>query len=88
MVLIQIGGVGFMVIAVAILRALRRQVSLLDRQAIRDSLGLSKSTEFGPIVRRVLVSVGVIESMGAGLLWLHWHSFLSNEAAHKPLVIA
>jgi trk system potassium uptake protein len=81
MLLIQIGGVGFMVIAIAILRALRRQVSLLDRQAMRDSLGLSQSTEFGPIVRRVLVSVAAIESVGAVLLWLHWRGSLGNETA-------
>ncbi len=81
MLLIQIGGVGFMVIAVTVLRALRRQVSLLNREALRDSLGFSESTEFGPIVRRVLVSVGVIESAGAVLLWLHWRSQLGDETA-------
>ncbi len=46
MVLIQIGGIGFMVVAVGVLRALRRQVSLFDRQAMRDSLGLSETIEF------------------------------------------
>ena len=43
MALIQIGGIGFMVLAVGVLRALRRQVSLFDRQAMRDSLGLSEN---------------------------------------------
>ena len=81
MLLIQIGGIGFMVIAVAVLRALRRQVSFFDREAMRDSLGLSQSTEFGPILRRVLVSVGAIESVGAVLLWLHWRGALGDETA-------
>lgn len=81
MLLIQVGGIGFMVIAVAILRALRRQVSLFDRQAMRDSLGISEATEFRPIVRRVLVSVGAIESVGAVLLWLHWRGTLGDQIA-------
>lgn len=79
--LIQIGGVGFMVVAVAVLRALRRQVSLLDRQAMRDSLGLSEKIEFQPILRRVLVSMLAVESIGAVLLWLHWRSALGDETA-------
>jgi trk system potassium uptake protein len=81
MLLIQIGGIGFMVIAVAVLRALRRQVSLFDREALRDSLGLNETTEFRPILRRVLVSVGAIESAGAMLLWLHWRGLLGDETA-------
>src|SRR5512136_1314148 len=63
--LIQIGGIGFMVLAVGVLRALRRQVSLFDRQAMRDSLGLSEAIEFRPILRRVLVSMLAVESVGA-----------------------
>jgi trk system potassium uptake protein len=81
MLLIQVGGIGFMVIAVAVLRALRQQVSLFDRQAMRDSLGLSERTEFRPILRRVLVSMAVIESAGAMLLWLHWRGMLGDQTA-------
>jgi trk/ktr system potassium uptake protein len=81
MVLIQIGGIGFMVLAVGILRALRRQVSLLDRQAMRDSLGLSEAIEFRTVLRRVLISMLAVESFGAMLLWLHWRSTLGDETA-------
>src|SRR5512139_2878890 len=81
MVLIQIGGIGFMVLAVGVLRALRRQVSLFDRQAMRDSLGLSEAIEFRTILRRVLVSMLAVESVGALLLWLHWRSTLGDETA-------
>jgi trk system potassium uptake protein TrkH len=79
--LIQIGGIGFMVMAVAVLRALRRQVSLLDRQAMRDSLGLSEAMEFRTVLRRVLMSMLAVESVGAILLWLHWRNMLGNETA-------
>ena len=81
MLLIQVGGIGFMVLAVAVLRALRRQVSFFDRQALRDSLGLSERTEFRPLVRRVLVSAFGIESIGAMLLWLHWRGTLGDSTA-------
>jgi trk system potassium uptake protein TrkH len=79
--LIQIGGVGFMVLAVGVLRALRRQVSLFDRQAMRDSLGLSEKMEFRIVLRRVLLSMLAVESMGAVLLWLHWRDTLGDETA-------
>ena len=79
--LIQIGGIGFMVVAVAVLRALRRQVSLFDRQAMRDSLGLSETMEFRAVLRRVLVSMMAVESVGAMLLWLHWRGTLGDETA-------
>ena len=81
MALIQIGGIGFMVLAVGVLRALRRQVSLFDRQAMRDSLGLSETMEFRAVLRRVLVSMLAVESVGAVLLWLHWRSTLGDETA-------
>ena len=81
MCLIQIGGIGFMVLAVGVLRALRRQVSLFDRQAMRDSLGLSETMEFGSVLRRVLMSMLAIESFGAIFLWLHWRSTLGDATA-------
>ena len=70
-----------MVLAVGVLRALRRQVSLLDRQAMRDSLGLSEKMEFRAVLRRVLVAMLAVESVGAVLLWLHWRSTLGDETA-------
>ena len=81
MALIQIGGIGFMVLAVGVLRVLRRQVSLFDRQAMRDSLGLSEKMEFRAVLRRVLISMMAAESIGAVLLWLHWRSTLGDETA-------
>ena len=82
MVLIQIGGIGFMVLAVGVLRALRRQVSLFDRQAMRDSLGLSESDR---VPRR---SCGACwcrcwrwRASARCCLWLHWRSTLGDETA-------
>lgn len=76
LLLIQIGGVGFMVLAVIVLRLIGRQVLLEDRIALRDSLGLIRLTEITRLTRRVLAVVLAIEGVGALLLFLHWGSFL------------
>ena len=75
---IQVGGVGFMFLVVLALRILRRQVTLVDRLAIRDSLGLPEREQFAPILRRVLLSIGIIEGVGAVLLWLNWRGQLED----------
>lgn len=78
---IQAGGVGFMVIVIAALRLMRRQIFLADRLAIRDSLGLPEREQFAPILRRVLLTVAVIEGAGAALLWLNWRNKLDDVSA-------
>ncbi|MCS7056472.1 MAG: hypothetical protein NZM18_09930 [Thermoflexales bacterium] len=74
--LIQIGGVGFMVLAVLVYRLIGRQMSLEDRVALRDSLGLLSLTEIVVLTRRVFKVVLLIELIGAALLWLHWRTVL------------
>ncbi len=72
LLLIQMGGVGFMVVAVVILRLLGRKISLVDRLTLSDSLGLLVPGAIISLTRRVLVTVGIIEGLGALLLFLHW----------------
>jgi trk system potassium uptake protein TrkH len=79
--LIQTGGVGFMVIAVIILRLLGRKVSLTDRLALTDSLGLLNPRAIVRVVGRSLLVVGAIEGAGTLLLWLHWRSMLGDGKA-------
>ncbi|MCS6847805.1 MAG: potassium transporter TrkG [Anaerolineae bacterium] len=74
--LIQVGGVGFMVLAVLVYRLIGRQMSLEDRMALRDSLGLLSLTEIVVLTRRVFKVVLLIELIGAILLWLHWRAIL------------
>jgi trk system potassium uptake protein len=81
LVLIQMGGVGFMVVTILILRALRRPINLVDRLALRESLGLPEKHSFAPIVRRVILSVFIVEGLGACLLWLTWREQLGNGRA-------
>lgn len=79
LVLIQIGGVGFMVLTVIVFRLLGRQVLLEDRLALRDSLGLIRTSEILRLTRRVLAVVLIVEAIGALLLWLHWRTLLPIE---------
>lgn len=72
LLLIQSGGVGFMMLAVFMLLALGRKISLADRLALQDSLGLSLPRAVIRIARRTLAGILVIEGIGALLLWLHW----------------
>jgi trk system potassium uptake protein TrkH len=69
MLLIQIGGVGFMVVAVIIFRLLGRRISFTDRIALSDSLGLLSPAAIVTLTRRVLITVVTIEAIGALLLY-------------------
>jgi trk system potassium uptake protein len=70
--LIQLGGVGYMVLVALALQLLGRRVSLLDRLAVSTSLGLDKPAAILRLLRQVVVGIFVIEGTGALLLYLHW----------------
>jgi trk system potassium uptake protein TrkH len=74
LVLIQIGGVGFMVIAVVVLRLLGRKVGLRDRLTLTDSLGLPVPGAILHLTKNVLATVFTLEGIGALLLYLHWRT--------------
>jgi trk system potassium uptake protein TrkH len=72
LLLMQVGGIGFMVGAVAIFRLLGRRITLEDRLALRDSLGLVSTAALLRLTWSVLIGVVAIELAGALLLWLVW----------------
>ncbi len=78
LMLIQLGGVGYMVMAVVVFRLLGRSISFADRLALRDSFGLLNLNAILKLTRRVLLSVLAIETIGAFLLWLQWRSLLGD----------
>jgi hypothetical protein len=61
LLLIQLGGVGFMVGAVVVLRILGRRIGLTDRIALSDSLGLLSPAAIISLSSKVLITVLVIE---------------------------
>ena len=81
LILIQVGGVGFMVTAVVVFRLMGRSISFADRLALRDSFGLLDLNAIVRLVRHVLVFVLVLELVGALLLWPHWQPHLGTGRA-------
>jgi len=74
LVLMQLGGVGFMVAAITIFRLLGRQVTFAERLTLRDSLGLISAGQILRLLTRVLFAVLLIEALGAVVLWLAWRA--------------
>ncbi len=81
MLLIQIGGVGYMVAAVIIFRLIGRSISFADRLALRDSFGLLDMNAILSLTRRTLATVFFVELIGATLLWFHWRTALGDARA-------
>lgn len=77
--MIQVGGVGYMVVSVIVFRLLGRSISFADRLALRDSFGLLDLNAIVELTRRVLFAVFALEALGALLLWVHWRGLLSND---------
>lgn len=83
MVLMQFGGLGFMLTAITVFRLLGRRVTLAERLTLRDSLGLTTARGLLRLTTYVLVGVMIIEAIGALLLWLNWSGrYGADEAAY------
>lgn len=72
LLLVQLGGVGAMFGLALALRLARRRVSLADRLALTESLGLERPGAILTLARRVLYGILAIEGAGAVLLYIHW----------------
>lgn len=72
LLLIQFGGVGYMVAAAVILRIIGRRVPLMDRLALSNSLGLDTPAAILKILKRSLIGIVAIEGSGALLLLGNW----------------
>ncbi len=74
--LIQIGGVGFMYVAIIGLMLLGRQINIADRMRVTHSIGLESSEEILGLLKKVFVGIMLIEGIGAALLALNWMRFM------------
>jgi trk system potassium uptake protein TrkH len=72
MLLVQIGGVGLLVVVLLVFRLIGRQVTLGERLAVTSSLGLDRPEEIASIMVRAIGLMLAIEGVGAILLFLHW----------------
>ncbi|MBY0012485.1 TrkH family potassium uptake protein [Paenibacillus typhae] len=78
LLLIQVGGLGFMTMATLFALLLKRKISLRDRLILQEAMNQSSMEGIVRLIRRVLVYSLVIETVGAVLLALRW-------AADMPL---
>ncbi|UNK17695.1 TrkH family potassium uptake protein [Paenibacillus sp. N3/727] len=72
MLLIQIGGLGFMTMATLFALVLKRRISLKDRLVLQEAMNQSSMEGIVRLIRRVLLYSLVIEACGALLLTLRW----------------
>jgi len=72
LLLMQFGGMGFLVTTVLTLRLLGRQISLVDRLAVSSSLGLASPRAILQVLGRTVSLMLIVEGVGALILWQHW----------------
>jgi trk/ktr system potassium uptake protein len=72
LVLIQIGGLGFMTSATLLLLLLGRKIGMKERWLIGQSLGTGRLGGMVKLVRRVLVFTVIIEAIGAAIFYIHF----------------
>lgn len=74
MVIIQIGGLGFIVVVAAFVRASHRRIGLQQRLALASAMHLDTPGNILLLLSRLVVLTFIIEVVGAVLLYLHWRS--------------
>jgi trk system potassium uptake protein TrkH len=72
LLLMELGGLGFLVVTVLTLRLLGRRISLVDRLAISSSLGLASPRAIMQVLGRTVAFMLVVEGIGMAILWAHW----------------
>ncbi|MBY0163046.1 TrkH family potassium uptake protein [Cytobacillus firmus] len=72
MLLIQIGGLGFMTMATLFALVLKRRISLKDRLILQEAMNQSSMEGIVRLIRRVLLYSLFIEACGAVLLSIRW----------------
>ena len=81
LILLQVGGVGFISLSVLLMRLIGRRITLQTRFIVQQSVG---SGELSGALRLALYVLGVtvsLEAVGALLLWLRWRHALPTDEA-------
>lgn len=81
LVLIQIGGVGFMFMAVVALRLIGRRIYITDRLTLTSSLGLDSPAQILKLLKRVFIAILGIELGGGILLGFYWMRYFPTDKA-------
>ena len=84
--LIQVGGVGFMVLSVVLFRLIGRRVGLGERQILRQVLGVHRSAGVVRLTLSVTIVVIAIELIGAVILFFtFWDDMPIPQAAYYAI---
>ena len=67
-VMIQIGGLGFMTMAVLLSRLIRRKITPKERMLVAMSYNLNSYDSTNQLIKRILVGTLAIEGLGAAML--------------------
>lgn len=78
LVLMQLGGLGFMTAATLFLLVLGRRIGLRDRLLISESMGLARLGGLIKLTRRIALFTLLVEGVGAGLFYVRF------AAQHPP----
>lgn len=81
LLLLQVGGVGFIAFSVLLFRVVGRRVNLQNRFIVQQSLGANRVSGALRLALYVLGVTVAIEGIGALLLWLRWHKTMTRNDA-------
>lgn len=89
LLLIQVGGVGFITLAVVLYRFIGRRVSLHERNLLTQILGVGASGDVVQLTITVLSITLAIELIGALILFSQWIQFMEwQQAAYYSVFLA
>ena len=81
LILIQIGGLGFMTILTIIFMIFKRNISLYNRTILMQSAGTYNISEVTKLIKRIIVGTLLIEAVGATILSLEFAKTFSTPRA-------
>lgn len=79
--LIQVGGIGIMVLSTVFLLSLGKRVSMSGQSMIRDTYSYGRGQNIRSLIRHVLVFTAVIEIAGALIMFPRFHSLYPLDTA-------
>ncbi|MFQ5610522.1 MAG: TrkH family potassium uptake protein [Anaerolineae bacterium] len=86
LLLMEIGGVGFIAFSVVLFALIGRRLGLAERTLLKETLGVLEAARIVRFTLRVLATTISIQIIGAFLLWLRWQSQLGpGRAAYLAL---
>ncbi|MEN4012733.1 MAG: potassium transporter TrkG [Bellilinea sp.] len=81
LILIQVGGIGYVTMAIVISVLIGRKVGLRERLMVFESLGQVKLQGMVRLALYTFMVAISVEAIGALILWIHWQSSLGPQEA-------